>query len=321
MLKRGVKAWNAWRKKNADVFPDLRGADLSEGCFEHFDLSNANLRRANLTAATLDHSNLSSADLVYALLTSATLNAAKLSGAYLTGADLAHARLKDADLTWTYMNAANLTDAELAGADFTGASIWNTVFGGVDLSTVKGLEEVNHDGPSVIGVDVIYRSNGRIPKRFLQGAGLSDNFIAQMDDIVNSGSSIQFYSCFISYSTKDQEFADRLYEDLQSEGVRCWFAPHDVRAGKKLHEQIDRGISLCDRLLIILSDNSMNSEWVKTEIAHARQKEMNERRQVLFPIAMMPFARIREWKCFDADTGKDSAREIREYFIPDLPPK
>jgi hypothetical protein len=27
---------------------------------------------------------------------------------------------------------------------------------------------------------------------------------------------------------------------------------------------------------------------------------------------------LRHWECFDADTGKDSAIEIREYFIPDF---
>jgi hypothetical protein len=73
-----------------------------------------------------------------------------------------------------------------------------------------------------------------------------------------------------------------------------------------------------DKLLLVLSEHSMNSAWVKTEIAHARQKELNEKRQVLFPISLVPFAEIRDWKCFDADTGKDSAREIREYFIPDF---
>lgn len=62
----------------------------------------------------------------------------------------------------------------------------------------------------------------------------------------------------------------------------------------------------------------MSSEWVKTEVAHARQKELTEKRQVLFPIALAPFEKIRQWKCFDADAGKDSAREIREYFIPDF---
>jgi hypothetical protein len=32
----------------------------------------------------------------------------------------------------------------------------------------------------------------------------------------------------------------------------------------------------------------------------------------------VPFDRIKAWKLFDADTGIDSAREIREYFVPDF---
>ena len=33
---------------------------------------------------------------------------------------------------------------------------------------------------------------------------------------------------------------------------------------------------------------------------------------------MVSFNRIREWICFDADTGKDLAVELREYHIPDF---
>ena len=129
---------------------------------------------------------------------------------------------------------------------------------------------------------------------------------------------IQFYSCFISYSTKDQEFAERLHADLQAKGVRCWFAPHDIASGKKIHEQIDEAIRLHERLLLILSPASIESEWVKTEIAKARKREVREKRRVLFPIRLVDFESLRDWECFDADTGKDSAREIREYFIPDF---
>jgi hypothetical protein len=68
--------------------------------------------------------------------------------------------------------------------------------------------------------------------------------------------------------------------------------------------------------LLILSQSSMNSEWVETEIAHARQKELAQKRQVLFPISVVRYEAVRAWKCFDADTGKDSAGKIREYFIP-----
>jgi hypothetical protein len=39
---------------------------------------------------------------------------------------------------------------------------------------------------------------------------------------------------------------------------------------------------------------------------------------MLFPVSLVGFEKVRDWECFDGDTGKDSAREIREYFIPDF---
>jgi hypothetical protein len=62
----------------------------------------------------------------------------------------------------------------------------------------------------------------------------------------------------------------------------------------------------------------MASEWVRTEIAKAGKRELREQRRMLFPVRLVAFETLRDWECFDADTGKDSAREIREYFIPDF---
>ncbi len=80
------------------------------------------------------------------------------------------------------------------------------------------------------------------------------------------------------HSTGDQEFAERLYKDLQGNGVRCWFATHDIQGGRKVHEQLDEAIRLHDKLLLILSEHSMNSPWVKTEIANARELEQREKK-------------------------------------------
>jgi len=107
-----------------------------------------------------------------------------------------------------------------------------------------------------------------------------------------AGKAIQFYSCFISYSTKDQEFADRLHADLQSKGVRVWFAPDDIKGGQKLHEQIPEAIRLYDKLLLVLSENSIKSNWVETEIYHAIQDETRENRRKLFPIGLAEFRKI-----------------------------
>jgi len=80
----------------------------------------------------------------------------------------------------------------------------------------------------------------------------------------------------------------------------------------------NEAIRIYDRLLLILSPESMASEWVATEIAKARKKEAAQDRRVLFPISIVPYSSLQEWELFDADRGKDSAREIRQYFIPDL---
>jgi hypothetical protein len=69
---------------------------------------------------------------------------------------------------------------------------------------------------------------------------------------------------------------------------------------------------------IILSPASIKSEWVKTEIAKARKREVRKKRRALFPIGLAKFTSLRDWKFIDPDTGTDLAREIREYFIPDF---
>jgi hypothetical protein len=115
---------------------------------------------------------------------------------------------------------------------------------------------------------------------------------------------IQFYSCFISYSGKDQGFADRLYADLQNNGVRCWFAPHHLQSGKKLHEQIGEAIRTYDKLLLILSQDSMNSEWVKTEISKARKREVREDKRMLFPVSLVSFETLRDWNASMPTQGR-----------------
>jgi len=187
----------------------------------------------------------------------------------------------------------------------------------LNLSTAQSLESLNHFGSSTIGLDTLLQSEG-LADEFLLGSGVPETILPTIRSLHNCLQPIQFYSCFISYSHSNEEFAKRLHGRLRQEGLRVWFAPEDMKGGKKLHHQIDEAIRLHDKLLLVLSEASMNSEWVATEIHKARQREVNEERQVLFPIRLVEFERLQEWECFDADTGKDMAREVREYFIPDF---
>jgi hypothetical protein len=96
--------------------------------------------------------------------------------------------------------------------------------------------------------------------------------------------SIQYYSCFISYSSPDEIFARRLHTDLQDHGVRCWFAPHDLRPGQLIRKGVDEAIHLQDKLLLILSEHSVESGWVSYEVETALTREIQQKREILFPI-------------------------------------
>lgn len=95
---------------------------------------------------------------------------------------------------------------------------------------------------------------------------------------------IDFHSCFICYSSRDQEFAERLRSDLLDRGVRCWFAPEALRIGDRFQEKIEEAIRTYDKLLLVLSENSVKSRWVEREVQAAFEWEDISKKRVLVPI-------------------------------------
>jgi uncharacterized protein YjbI with pentapeptide repeats len=265
ILKQGVDVWNAWRGADTPA-PDLAVANLSHADLRFTDLSHANLIAANLSGADLSHANLGHAN-----LSRADLSAANLSGAFLI----------EANLSGAFLGQAILFNADLGGADLTRAQLYETVFANVDLAGVVGLDKCFHEGPSTIDYRTLQQS-WPLPLSFLRGVGLPDMLIDYLPSLLKQA--IQHYSCFISYSTQDQEFADRLYADLQNKGVRCWFDKHDLRIGDKTWDAIDKAIKSREKLLLILSKHSIKSDWVEDEVQKAFAEERDRKQLVLFPV-------------------------------------
>ena len=285
ILRRGAEVWNKWREGNPRTEIDLVGV-----CVTGLELPSINLRGLNLSGSRLMDNDFSGADfrdahLPEVHLCDCVLNEADFSRAFAVYVNLSDAKLNRAKFQRTYFEYVNLSFAELKGADFAGVTMDATVFGDNDLSEVQGLETVHHRGPSTVGIDTILRSRGKIPEDFLRGCGVPEDFIIYMESLV--GKPIELYSCFISYSSKDDDFAKRLHVDLQAQKVRCWFAPEDLKIGDKFRTRIDEAVRVHDKLLLVLSKNSVNSAWVEKEVETAFEKEHRQGgKPVLFPIRL-----------------------------------
>jgi hypothetical protein len=138
---------------------------------------------------------------------------------------------------------------------------------------------------------------------FLTNAGLPKEYI----DFFRSriGQPIQFYSAFISYSTKDQDFAERLYADLRQKNVRVWLATEDLKIGDKFRSRINDAIRIHDKLLVVLSEHSVKSAWVEDEVEAALERERRDHSTVLFPI------RLDDAVMHDTAAWADSIRRTR----------
>ena len=55
-----------------------------------------------------------------------------------------------------------------------------------------------------------------------------------------------------------------------------------------------------------------------SELRKARKAGCRSGRRKLFPVRLVDMETLRDWECSDADSGKDLAMELREYFIPHL---
>lgn len=288
ILQQGVEVWNQWREENAFT-PNLSGSDISGmdllGVnFQRANLRGVNLQRTNLFGANLQEANLQEAKLRETNFIGANLLRANLIAANAQGAKFQEANLQKANLYGVNLQVANLWRANMVESILEQAIVGFTIFADIDLRDTKRLDMVKHHRPSTIGIDTLYKSHGQIPEVFLRGCGVPDSMIEYARALVAAEQPIDYYSCFISHSSHDEALAERLYADLQSKGVRCWYVPHHMQIGEPILSGIDRGIRLHDKLLLILSESSVESGWVEQEVHMALAREKTDRRRVLFPI-------------------------------------
>ena len=192
----------------------------------------------NLSGASFILANLCQAGLIQANLSGADLSGANLSLAALIGANLSGERLYQADLRRADLGGADLREAVLNGANL----IWaNRSGAGLHEAFLSETIFGNGDLKDTIGLDECNYS-GR--------------------------SAVNFRTL-----SRSKNLPVSFFADLQNKGVRCWFATHDLPIGAKTWDAIDQAIRLRDKLLVVLSRASLDSDWVEDEVTKAYAEE------------------------------------------------
>ncbi len=86
---------------------------------------------------------------------------------------------------------------------------------------------------------------------------------------------------FVSHSAKDRDFVEReIVQLLHSHGIETWYSTDDIGAGVKWERSLREGLKSCDWFLVVLSNESVKSEWVEAEVHWA----LDERKGRIIPV-------------------------------------
>jgi hypothetical protein len=89
---------------------------------------------------------------------------------------------------------------------------------------------------------------------------------------------------FISYSSADREYAERLVASLTLNAIQVWYDQYDIAVGQNLHARIHEGLLGVNYLGVIPTARSLESAWVTEELSLAKQRELEERHVIVLPL-------------------------------------
>lgn len=88
---------------------------------------------------------------------------------------------------------------------------------------------------------------------------------------------------FLSHNSKDKSFVRKLAQDLDTQGINYWLDEAELSVGDSLIERIQDGIDKVNYIAIVLSQNSIQSQWVQKEMSVALALEISGK-----PVRVLP---------------------------------
>jgi len=123
----------------------------------------------------------------------------------------------------------------------------------------------------------------------------------------------------ISHSSKDKTFARLLATDLVDNGHSPWLDEWEIKVGHLIPKEITKGLDECEYVIIILSNNSIVSNWVENEWQSKYWDEVEKGKIVLLPVLMQECEIPRLLKCKKyanfIQNYQDGLREVLDALV------
>ncbi len=124
---------------------------------------------------------------------------------------------------------------------------------------------------------------------------------------------------FISYKSDEEAYAKHVRDVLEANGISCWMAPDSIPAGSNYMNQIPKAIDECKIMILLVSEKSQHSTWVKNEFSQAITKGKHIIPYVIqdcpieddFAFSMSTMQQVFAWKDEEAALRK-IVRDIRD---------
>lgn len=283
--------WNKFREDNgrpiylskADLsWAELSGVNLSEAHLDNVNFNGAILRSAFFAYSELTGANLSKADLYKAVLLDTKLAGANLSGTNLDstelgltnliGANLSNATLRNANLKFALLIKSDLSGADISGAHLYGTSRDNWKINGIKCNyvywDVSGKERTPKNRDFRPGeFEALYNNLPEVTKYFSKVEGV-----------------VSMPKVFLSHSHADKQFVRSLANTLQEKDIFVWIDEAEIKIGESLTRKISAAIDEVDFVVAVISEASVQSEWVQKELDIAMNHEIAERRIKVLPV-------------------------------------
>ena len=94
----------------------------------------------------------------------------------------------------------------------------------------------------------------------------------------------QMKQVFLSHTSVDKPFVEKLAKDLNRLGVEVWFDKYEIKVGESIFQRVEEGLRNSEYFAIVLSPSALKSEWVQAELSAAWHKKMLTGRNAVLPI-------------------------------------